>query len=65
MDDEEFELGHRCIGAPVYDYRGDIIASISASGTTQAITDERIEEIAGYVMETAKKVSREMGYSES
>ena len=32
MDDEEYEIGHRCIGAPIYDYRGEIIAAISASG---------------------------------
>ena len=38
IDDEEAELGHRCIGAPIYDYRGDIIAAISASGPTAALT---------------------------
>ena len=32
IDDEESEKGHRCIGAPIYDYRGDIIAALSASG---------------------------------
>ncbi|MEG0663181.1 MAG: IclR family transcriptional regulator C-terminal domain-containing protein, partial [Anaerovoracaceae bacterium] len=64
MDDEEFELGNRCIGAPIYDYRGDIIAAISASGTTRVLTKERIEEVSAYVMNIAKEISKEMGYSE-
>ena len=64
MDNEEFNIGHRCIGAPIYDYRGDIIAAISASGTTKVLTDERIDEVAEYVMKSAKELSRSMGYDE-
>ena len=40
MDNEEYERGHRCIGAPIYDYRGDIIAAISASGDKHVLTDD-------------------------
>ncbi|MEG1662005.1 MAG: IclR family transcriptional regulator C-terminal domain-containing protein, partial [Clostridiales bacterium] len=39
MDDQEFELGHRCIAAPVYDYRGEVIAAISVSGSLERLTD--------------------------
>ena len=62
IDDEEFEIGHRCIGAPVYDYRGDIIAAISASGSTTILTDERIPEIVEYLKQTAAEISQNMGY---
>lgn len=41
MDDEEYEIGHRCIGAPIYDYRGEIIAAISASGDKHILTDDQ------------------------
>ena len=61
MDDEEYEKGHRCIGAPIYDYRGDIIAAISASGDKHVLTDDRIEEVAGYMVKTAKEISKTMG----
>lgn len=64
MDDEEYEKGHRCIGAPIYDYRGDIIAAISASGDKHVLTDDRIEEVAGYMVKTAKEISKTMGYIE-
>ena len=56
MDDGEYEKGHRCIGAPIYDYRGDIIAAISASGDKHVLTDDRIEEAAGYVVKKAKEI---------
>ena len=62
IDDEEFEIGHRCIGAPVYDYRGDIIAAISASGSTTILTNERIPEIVEYLKQTAAEISQNMGY---
>lgn len=62
IDDEEYEVGHRCIGAPIYDYRGDIIAAISASGDKHILTDDRIEEVAEYVVKTALEISRDMGY---
>lgn len=64
MDDQEFEIGHRCIGAPIYDYRGDIIASISASGDVRVLTDDRIEDTASYVKQVALELSRSMGYVE-
>lgn len=64
LDDEEFEIGYRCIGAPVYDYRGDVIAAISASGDIRVLKDDRIEDTAEYVKQVAKKLSRSMGYIE-
>jgi len=64
MDNEEYEEGHRCIGAPVYDYRGEIIAAVSASGSTKILTEDRFREVAEYVMKTAAEVSRSMGYGD-
>ena len=62
MDDEEYEIGHRCIGAPIYDYKGDIIAAISASGPTNLLNDSRIGPVSEYVKTVATELSRSMGY---
>ncbi|MBP6492282.1 MAG: IclR family transcriptional regulator [Clostridia bacterium] len=62
MDNEEYEIGHRCIGAPIYDYKGDIIAAISASGPKNLIKDDRIQEVANAVKKAALELSRSMGY---
>ena len=62
MDNEEYLLGHRCIGVPIYDYRGEAIASISASGSTMDIPDDRIPFIVTQVQDAAIQISRQMGY---
>ena len=61
-DDQEHEPGIRCIAAPIYDYRGNIIAAVSTSGLKQIITPARDEEIAGFVMDAAHSISQRMGY---
>lgn len=64
MDDEEYELGHRCVAAPVFNYRGDAIAAVGVSGTPESIPDDRIEHIARQVKLAASRVSERMGYVE-
>lgn len=63
VDDGEFEEDHRCIGAPIYDYRGDVIAAVSASGTWAAIPLRRVPEVAARVQGTADSISRRLGYT--
>lgn len=64
MDNEEYQLGHRCVGAPVFDYRGSPVAAISASGSTAQLSDEKLETVIQEVKEAAASLSRRMGYSE-
>jgi IclR family KDG regulon transcriptional repressor len=65
LDDEEYEEGIRCLGAPVRDYRGTIIAAVSASGTTEMIPRGRVEEIGTLVARTAADLSARMGYRDT
>ena len=62
MDDEEYQLGHRCVGAPVFDYRGTAVAAISASGTVTELADAKVDMVATEVMSAARHLSRRMGY---
>lgn len=63
IDNLENEPGVRCVAAPIYDYRKKIIASISLSGISSAITIETIEDKYKHlVMETTEKISKELGY---
>jgi len=62
VDDEENEEGIRCVGAPVFDYTGKVIGAISVSGPTVTVLQERVENIAKYVMDCAKKISLRMGW---
>jgi IclR family transcriptional regulator, KDG regulon repressor len=63
MDDEEYQPGHRCVGAPVFDYRGDAVAAISASGTSTDINEKTLEKVKDEVIRTACEISKRMGYT--
>ncbi|MGN0332707.1 MAG: IclR family transcriptional regulator [Lachnospiraceae bacterium] len=62
MDNEEYQLGHRCVGAPVYDYRGTPVAAISASGSITQLSDKNLESVIQEVKQAAASLSRRMGY---
>ncbi|MGE9965568.1 IclR family transcriptional regulator [Fusicatenibacter saccharivorans] len=62
MDNEEYQLGHRCVGAPVFDYRGTPVAAISASGSITQLSDRNLEAVIKEVKQSAASISRKMGY---
>ena len=62
VDNEEFEEGLKCIGAPVRDYSGRVVASVSIAGPAFRLTEERIPVLAQSVMEVARELSEELGY---
>ncbi len=62
MDNEEYLTGHRCVGAPVYDYRGETIAAVSASGPTSNLTDERVPDVVQHVQQAASIISEKLCY---
>lgn len=64
MDDEESEIGLRCIGAVVRDAHGAPTFAISVSGPAYRITLNSVPEIALAVRRAAAGISREMGWTE-
>lgn len=61
FDMDENVDGIRCVGAPVRDASGDIVASISVT-STDAYTDEaRMREVIPLVQEVARKISVQLG----
>jgi DNA-binding IclR family transcriptional regulator len=63
VDNVEHEENVRCIAAPIYDYRGKVIAAVSTSGVKTVISSDRDNEIKEYVMSAAKEISKRMGYN--
>ena len=60
LDDEEHEVGIRCLGAPVKDFTGKTVAAISASGA--ALRPERDPEVGALVASAAQAISRRLGW---
>ena len=63
VDDEELQLGVRCVASPVCDALGNVIAAVSISSTTSSITPERFPELGALVSETAQRISMKIGCS--
>lgn len=62
VDDEENEVGARCVGAPIFDHRGSCAGAISVSGSVGRLTDDRIATLADRVRGAAAAISRTMGH---
>ena len=62
IDDEECEIGARCVAAPIRDFSSKIIAGISVSGPVSRMSLQKIDQIISQVTETAARISAELGY---
>ncbi|NPV29865.1 MAG: IclR family transcriptional regulator [Firmicutes bacterium] len=62
IDDEELSIGFRCVGAPVRDVSGRIIAAISIAGPSCRLTKTRLMEVYPTVMSIASELSAALGY---
>ncbi len=62
LDDEENEDGARCIGAPIFDYAGQVKAAVSVSAPVNRLTDALLPGVVAGVVEAAQLISRQLGY---
>ncbi|MEO0943338.1 MAG: HTH-type transcriptional regulator BhcR [Pseudomonadota bacterium] len=61
IDDQEKNLGMRCIAAPVTNWSGSAVAGISVSGPIARIGDGEIPTLAQAVMHAARDLSAALG----
>lgn len=61
VDLEENEPGVRCVAAPVFDARGEVVAAISVSTAAIYLDEARIPEVGQLVLKAARAVSHELG----
>ncbi len=63
FDKEENEIGIRCVAAPIYDQRGEVISAIRIQAPAIRIqTRTLVTALKDQVIETALKISRKLGY---
>jgi DNA-binding IclR family transcriptional regulator len=64
VDDEENERGIRCVGAPIFNEAGRVVAAISISGPAFRVTRKTVQErLKKEVMATAQRISRKLGFT--
>lgn len=62
VDDEENNLGVRCVGAPIFNAQGKIEASIGSTGTVSVVTRDAVPRLAEMVKDAARRISVQIGY---
>jgi DNA-binding IclR family transcriptional regulator len=65
IDDEEIEVGLRCVAAPIRDHSGHVIAAISVAGPVQRMTKKLVQTTIPHVVASADAISRRLGYMPS
>lgn len=60
-DRGENESGARCVGAPIFDYRGQVMGAVSLSCPESRLNDERMWEIAAAVRAAAADITKRIG----
>ena len=62
LDLEEFEMGLRCIAAPVRDQSARVIAALGIAGPRSRLGDTRLKKLVPIVVDAADLLSRNLGF---
>ncbi len=63
IDDEEFDMGVRCIAAPIVDFREKVVGSIGISGPLTRMTSSRMKSLAEQVLLISRQLSDKMKFN--
>ena len=61
-DEEECEIGMRCLAYPIRDYTRRIIGGISITGPSSRLNSEVLMNKAHYLQTAAEEISSKLGY---
>ncbi len=64
VEDEEGELGIRCIGAPIWNNAEDVVAAISITALRNDLPTSKFQEVGQYLSDIAMQISRSIGYKQ-
>lgn len=62
ISDQDFEMGGRGVGAPIWDRHSQPIAGISVGGPVHRVTDETLATWGPLIVQVAEAISTEMGW---
>jgi DNA-binding IclR family transcriptional regulator len=62
VDDEEIELGLKCIAAPIFNNKGNVIASISCAAPKVRLDEKRLPKVIKGIKNAAAEISKGLGY---
>lgn len=63
VDNEEHEVGVRCVGAPIRDASGTVVGSLSISGPSARVTPESVTDLSRRLLQATRQISAALGYA--
>ena len=63
VDEEENEIGGRCVAAPIFDSSGRAAAAVSVSVPVQRMPADRVPEFGRKLQSSAAQISRDLGFT--
>ena len=63
IEDEEEEVGVRCLGAPIFNDRGEVIAALSVTGVRNDLHSMHFQEIGSVLKEQCRLISEQIAYT--
>lgn len=61
IDNEEIEIGLRCVGAPVRDHSGEVIAAVAISAPRFRLLEDDLDRFGAMVQQAADAISARLG----
>jgi IclR family transcriptional regulator, KDG regulon repressor len=62
IDDEEIEVGVRCVSAPILNSSQRAVAAMSISGPSSRVTPDRFQVIGQAILKAAREISNRLGH---
>ncbi|EKN66396.1 IclR family transcriptional regulator [Neobacillus bataviensis LMG 21833] len=62
IDDEEIELGLKCVAAPIFNHHGKVIGSISCASPKMRLDDSKLSKVITEIKQAATEISEGLGY---
>lgn len=62
LDDQECELGVRCLAMPLFDYQKKVLGTICITGPISRMSYQRIEELSALLKETTTVINQQLRY---
>jgi DNA-binding IclR family transcriptional regulator len=62
IEDEESEIGMRCIAAPIRNDAGEVVAAMGIAGPVSRLSKKALASFIPHVVETAAAISTRLGH---
>lgn len=64
IEDEEGEIGVRCVGSPIFNHKNEVVAAVSITALRSELLYDLIPKVGANVKSIATKISQQLGWTD-